>query len=291
MIFEPTLKLALFLVRFIVKLLNMKSTALPASLFFVLVTNLAIAQPPGHLAIHSYATRAGNGSPAKAKYSIDQFTGRWQEISRMKSGSKDRVEVVDTIYLHFYDNGTADTKEGDYGVMNGTTEVFTDNYLTTSAVDFRIVRVSSNVIVLDDLTGYLHTLKRVNKFSYEDVPPLPPPVLDTSANSIDLGGSSVMKNWFAYRRAANPGSVDPQTPLLRYVRIKEKSSNNNYKGEVEFAKEGMAYVQPATISFNDRNITIETEGNSWTMRVYKANGKEMIIGKRGVLVYYFKNLD
>ena len=268
----------------------MKHTAILTLLFLFFLNIGAIAQHP-RLAIHSYATRADNTIGKKGKYSMDQFIGRWQETARMKSSTKERVDVVDTFYLHFYKNNTADTKEGNSLVITGSSEVFTDGYITTSATDFKIVSVSPDEIVLDDMMGYQHTLNRTNRFAYEVINHPPGPLLDIADNKVDLSSSLLIKNWFAYRRAANPGSVKPETPLIRNLRIKEKSSDNTYKGEVEFARNGIAYVQPCTLVFADKTVSIETEGATWNIRVYKADGKEMILGKKGELVYYFKNLD
>lgn len=267
----------------------MKHTGILTLILVFIMENEAVAQHP-RLAIHSYASRSDNSPAKKGKYSIDQFIGRWQETSRMKSSNKENVEVVDTLYLHFYKNHTADTKEGNSLVITGSSEVFTDDYITTSATDFKIISVSSNVIVLDDMMGYQHRLSRTNRFAYEAVNAPPAALPDIANNKVDLSASSLMKNWFAYRRAANPGFAKPETPLLRNLRIKEKTSENNFKGEVEFARNGKAYVQPCTLTFTDNMLSIDTQGSAWKVQVYKADGKEMILGKKGELVYYFTNL-
>lgn len=257
------------------------------TLFFIV--NEVMAQP--RLAIHSYASRSDNTAVKKGKYTIDQFIGRWQETGRMKSSNKERAEIVDTMYLHFYKNNTVDTKEGNSAVITGSSEVFIDNYITTSAIDFKIISVSPDVIVLDDMTGYQHSFSRTNRFAYETSNKTLSALPDIENSKVDLSGSSLIKNWFAYRRAADPGFVKPETALLRNMRIKEKLSDNNYKGEVEFARNGAAYVQPCTLLFTGNMLLLETEGSTWNIRVYKADGKEMILGKKGELVYYFTNLD
>jgi len=257
-------------------------------LFFIVSETMA--QTP-RLAIHSYASRSDNSTGKRGKYSMDQFIGRWQEMGRLKTSTKERAEVVDTFYLHFYKNNTADTKEGSNSlVITGSSEVFSDDYVTTSAADFKIISVAPNVIVLDDMTGYQHTFIRTSRFAYKAGTTPPSAAPDIVNNTVDLTPSSLIKNWFAYRRAANPGFVKPETPLLRNLRIKEKTSDNNYKAEVEFARNGMAYVQPCTLVFSDKTLAIDTEGAKWNVQVYKADGKEMILGTKGELVYYFMNL-
>ena len=62
-----------------------------------------------------------------------QFIGRWQETERMKIKTWERVEVIDTFYIHFIDDTKATTKQGNSVVITGSTELFRDDYITTSA--------------------------------------------------------------------------------------------------------------------------------------------------------------
>ena len=207
------------------------------------------------------------------------------------TNTKERTAFVDTFYIRFYNNNTADTKEGRSVMISGTSEIFTDDYITTSAADFKIVSVSPDVIVLDDMRGYQHSLSRTNHFAYETGNEPPPTPANNADNKVDLSPSSLIKNWFAYRRAADPGVVKAGTPLIRYLRIQEKISADRYKAEVEFARNGKAYVQQCILTFTDKTVLIETEGSTWNIQVYKADGKEMILGTKGELIYYFTNLD
>ncbi len=260
---------------------------LPFLLFFFLI-NTAGAQQP-RLAIHSYAARPA-GLP-KGKYTIEQFTGRWQETARMKSKTKEKVEVIDSFYIRFYDDNRAETKQGNSLVIIGISELFKDDYITTSANDFKVLSVTPNELILDDMVGYLHIMTRTTHFAYEDVtdPPVAKP--DITKYTIDLSASSLLKNWFAYRRGANPGFVKSETALIRDLKIQEKITDNSYRGEIEFARFGQATVQPCKLVFTANSLSIVTEGNIWNMEMYKADGQEMILGKKGELVYYFKSMN
>jgi hypothetical protein len=275
-------------------LTDFKSTTMKKRLLFFSalllgIFNEVIAQHP-RLAIHSYATRTGNNETVKPQFNMGQFIGRWQETARMRSGTKENVAVEDTLYLHFYKDNTADTKEGNSLVITGGSEIFTDNFITTSATDFRIVSVTPNKIVLDDLMGYHHELTKTKRFFYEataSTNSVPPISID---GKIDLSPSSIINNWFAYRRGAKPGAIKSGEALIRYLRIKENTDGNNYKGEIEFARNGEAFVQPCKITVTERSIYISTEGATWNMELYKADGREITAGKKGELVYYFKNI-
>ena len=220
---------------------------------------------------------------------MNQFIGRWQETGRAKIKTKEKVEISDTFYIHFYKENKADTKQGNSVVITGTSELFTDDYITTSANDFKIVSVALDMIVLDDNVGYEHSLSRTNLFAYEVSMSAAVADPDTVVKKIDLTAASLIKDWFAYKRDANPGVVKSETPLIRNLRIQEKVTDNSYKGEIEYARFGKAIVQPCTLTFTGNQVSIVAEGNTWNIEIYKVDGKEMIMGKKGELVYYFKN--
>ena len=264
----------------------MKRTAILLSLVIFFSWNQLAAQRPG-LVIHDY-NKNSNGKQ-QPKYTMAQFEGRWQETARMNAKTKAMADFSDTLYILFYNNGKADTKQGNSVVITGTTELFRDDYITTSANDFKILSVAPDEIMLDDLTGSLRKLARTRQFAYEVITAPPVAIVDTTKDIIDLTPASLLKNWFAYRRSAAPGFLKPETPLIRKLKITEKLNDNNYKAEIEFGQSGQAYVQPCTLSFNENNITIVTENNNWNLEIYKSDGQEMIMGKKGELVYYFKN--
>jgi len=263
----------------------MKYASIVVMMFFCIDT--ITAQQP-RLAIRNYA-KSSDTTRKKAMYTMDQFIGRWQEISRMKTGTKEKTEVTDTLYIHFYKEGTADTKQGNSLVITGTSELFTDNYITTSANDFKVVSVSPDMIVLDDLAGYQRNMARKNNFAYELSKPVPVAEPDTVKMKIAITAGSLIKDWFAYKRSAEPGFITPETPLIRNLRIRTSFTEYSYSGEIEFARSGKAYVQSCTLSFNGNWVSIVTVGNTWNLEVYKADEKEMILGKMGEVTYYFKN--
>jgi hypothetical protein len=239
------------------------------------------------LAIRSYSKTPGKIK--KGKYKMDQLIGRWQETEKLNSKTKEKLVITDTFYIRFYDNGKADTKQGNSVVITGTSELFIDDYITTSANDFKIISLTPGLMVLDDLTGFQHHFSRKDLFAYEVKAVQPKPFVDTTKTIIDLSAASLVKNWFAYKRDADPGFVKPETALIRNLKILEEQSENNFKGEVEFAQFGKALVQTCTLVFNNNTVSVFTEGNTWNMEVFKADGREMIMGKKDGLVYYFQN--
>ena len=230
-------------------------------------------------------------NPVKvSQYKMAQFDGRWQEISRINSKTKEAVSFSDTIYIRFYDSTKADTKEGNSVVITGSASIDRNDDITTSARDFHIATVAENEITLDDMDGFLHNFIRKDIFAYEIAATAAATPADEETAVIDISPAALHKNWFAYRRGSNPGFIKSETPLIRNLLIKEKTADDIYKGDIEFSIRGLAETKPCTLNFKGNNLTITSEDKTWIGEIYKSDGKELIFGKKGELVYYFRPL-
>jgi len=229
--------------------------------------------------------------PAKvSQYKMEQFDGRWQENNRINSKTKEAVAYSDTIYIRFYDSTKADTKEGNSVVITGSASIDRNDDITTSARDFHIVSVAENEIVLDDMDGFVHSFIRKDVFNYELATPSAAGVLDQEKVVIEISSANLLKNWFVYRRGANPGFIKPETPVIKNLLIKEKTAENLYKGDIEFSIRGLAETKPCTLTFTGNNLTISSQSNTWIGEVYQLDEKQLVFGKKGELVYYFRPL-
>lgn len=227
--------------------------------------------------------------PAKvSQYKMAQFDGRWQEISRNNSKTKEAVSFSDTIYIRFYDSTMADTKEGNSVVITGSASIDRNDDITTSARDFHIVSVAENEMVLDDMDGFVHSFISKGVFNYELAVPSAAGVLEQEKVVIEISSANLLKNWFVYRRGANPGFIKHETPVIKNLLIKEKTAENLYKGDIEFSIRGMAETKPCTLTFTGNNLTISSQSNSWIGEVYQLDEKQLVFGKKGELVYYFR---
>lgn len=242
------------------------------------------AQQPG-MTIKSYA--GNKKADKKQKYTLAQFDGRWQEKSRTSGSETEAIPADDTLYIRFYNGDKTTTKQGRSVVITGSAEIFKDEYITTSANDFKIKKADKNEISLDDNMGVIHVFERKAMFAYEMEGPPPPPPLADEKYTIDL--AYLKTDWYAYRRGANPGFVKSETPVIKKLNLTEKTGDNTYKGEVQYARYGKAIVEPCTLTVNDGKIVLEAAGNTWNMELYKCDAKELVMGKKGELVYYFNN--
>jgi hypothetical protein len=244
------------------------------------------AQPGQKRASHSTLGRKRNNLPP-SQYKIAQFDGRWQEVSRQGSKDKQPVSVTDTMYLNFLSNGTVEVTEGKSATITGGTTIEPGDYLNTSVNDYKIISISSNEMVLDDLNGSLRRFEKRQAFAFENPATYNHTIGDTSAGKIEITAANMIRNWFVYRRGANPGAVANSTPVIRNLKL-SKEQGGVYNGEIEFAISGKVITEPCTFSVSGNDVTIKATTQNWNTKIYKADGKEMMLGKKGELVYYLK---
>lgn len=121
-----------------------------------------------------------------------------------------------------------------------------------------------------------------------------PPGVDTGTSLIDLSPVSLISNWRVYNAEALPGFIKPESGILRGLNIINRLSNMKYNGKVVFDRFGTRLMQECSMQFSvDVNksawVFIETKDYSWNLEIFKADGKEIIIGKKSDGIrYYFQ---
>lgn len=124
------------------------------------------------------------------------------------------------------------------------------------------------------------------------------PGLENGIQKTDLQAASLIHRWSAYKTEAMPDFIKPEMAIIRQLDINESADAMNFKGKVQFDKSGKRVTQDCTIEFYaDKNtlltrVKVLTSGQSWDTELFKADGKEMIMGRKtdGVR-YYFRKLD
>ena len=220
----------------------------------------------------------------RTAYSLNQFKGRWQEVSRMDRQTKNRVEFTDTMFYHFTGTNDVYTKDGVTMSMRGKASIEPGNELIAAADVFDIRSVSQKEIVLDDREKYIHKFTRKRKFWYETLPSnsVTPEkfTIPINAKSSDLVG-----NWMVYRRDAEPGAAN-EGYLLRSLNISRAEGSNAY-GNVTFFHTDRTDSAACTLTLVGENLHIITNKHSWNFDVYKANGNELVFGT-SLIKYYCK---
>ena len=222
-------------------------------------------------------------TPASS-YSIDQFAGKWQEVSRQNSSGRD-VSFKDTLFYNFSGDNVSSRDEVNMN-MKGEAAIEPGNVLVAAADIFTIRSLKNNTAVLDD-GQYIHTLVRKKEFWYETLP-TNEVVPEKFTVPVSVNPSSLVGKWKVYRREAEPGDKNGKV-LISILNITTTTGNNDAKGEVTLYRDERLVTVPCNISLNGGRMHITTEKHSWDVNVYKADGNNLVFGDPS-LMYYCKQL-
>lgn len=217
-------------------------------------------------------------------YSLNQFTGKWQEVSRTDSRNNS-IGFKDTLFYNFSDKGEVFSRDGVNMSLMGEAAIDPGNVLVAAADVFTIRSMNNNRVVLDD-GEFLHTLVKKNGFWYETLP-TNAVVPEKFMHPISVSASALAGKWKVYRRAAQPGTTDKV--LIRILNVQDIKNSNTATGEIMFYKFEKLETLPCTITLDGERMHISTEKNTWNVNVYKADGKDLVFGDAS-LMYYCKPL-
>lgn len=218
-------------------------------------------------------------------YTLRQFTGKWQEVSRENSRTNSPVSFNDTLFYTFSGRGEVHSRDGVNMSLMGEALVEPGNVLVAAADVFTIKSMNNHQVVLDD-GEYLHTLVRKSNFWHETLP-TNAVVPEKFTTPVSVNASALSGKWKVYRRAAQPGTTDKT--LIRILNVQEIKNDNTATGEIMFYKTEKLETLPCTITLNGDKMQISTEKNTWNVNVYKADGKDLVFGDAS-LMYYCKPL-
>ena len=223
-------------------------------------------------------------------FTMEQLVGKWQEIRRTyKNNSPENF--TDTNFLNFTSPSNVTTRTGNNqaSIVGEALIEQPGNTLLAAADVYTIVSVTDSVMVLDNQEYFLHTFKKTNQFWYETFGKLSVKP-DVYKDPVSVKISDVMGKWGVYKRQAKPGAIKPPANIIRYLKITEKTGKNSAKGEITFYQSEQSKVLPCTIKTTSTGIDITAGEFNWSLFTYKADGKELIFGDIGVMVYFAKPL-
>lgn len=218
-----------------------------------------------------------------AIYSIRQLTGKWQEVSRATSNTNAPLDFKDTLFYTFSGRGEVHSRQGVSMSLMGEALIEPGNVLVAAADVFTIRSMNNHQVILDD-GEYLRTMARKSNFWHETFPTNAVTV-EKFITPVSVNASALSGKWKIYRRAAEPGTTDKV--LIRILDVQQLKDDNTATGQITFYRSEKLVTLPGTITIKGENISIVTENNTWNMKVYKADGKELVFGD-GSLMYYAK---
>jgi hypothetical protein len=224
-------------------------------------------------------------STGRSLYSLQQFAGKWQEISRASRENYSGEDFTDTLFLHFYNDSDVSVRNGRDLSVRGNADIDPENILTVGGDQFIIKSLDNTKAKLDDGEMYIHTMIKVKNFLYETFP-TDSIIVPNFTTPVAASLSDVIGKWNVYRRTAKPGATAYDEMLITRITIENKSSDE-FNGEIAFSQSGTTEVLPCSVTIEDSKINIATTKHTWQMDMYEANAEEFIFGNAG-LVYYCK---
>lgn len=223
-------------------------------------------------------------SPAgSSKYSLQQLSGKWQEVSRTARNSNVPVAFSDTMYL-FFSGDNVYTKDGVNMSLRGKASLQNGNSLMAAADVFTIRSLSNSEVILDDGDKYIHRLIKKQNFWYETLSKIPV-VIEKYETPVPINLKYIAGKWQVYKRDASPGSLPTDDYLVKEINVKEINDGTSGKGEITFYLGGKLETQPCTITITGNKLAIATDKHSWMMNTYKADGSEFIFGDSNLMNY------
>jgi len=231
---------------------------------------------------------ATNGE--KPTFTVEQLVGKWQEIRRVYKNNSPS-NFTDTNYLNFTTPSKVTTRTGNNqaSIVGDAAIEQPGNTLLAAADVYTILSVTDTTLVLDDQEYFIQTFKKTNQFWYETLGKLA--VSQESYKApVAVKLKDVMGEWGVYKKEAKPGTILPTTSIIRYLKITQKTGESNASGEVTYSQSEQSKVSSCTIKITNGVMDIKAGGVSWSLPVYKADGKELIFGNKDVLLYFAKPL-
>lgn len=218
-------------------------------------------------------------------YSLKQFAGKWQEISRKDRANNSEINFMDTLFFNFFGDDEVSVRNGIDLSVKGNAEIQPGNILIAAGDEFIIRSIDKTKAVLDDGEKYIHTLIKKKNFWRETLP-TDSIVPEKFLTPVTVSLSAISGKWVVYRRNARPGATASNEALIKTITIENKNTSAP-DGEITFYLAQKTETLPCSITLEGSRINIVTTKHSWQMDLYKASEEEFIFGTPA-LMYYAK---
>lgn len=222
-----------------------------------------------------------------AEFTIDQFSGKWQEVAR-ENRAHESADIKDTLFINFISRNEVFSWEGMQPKLKGSATIDPPgNILSIVADVYTIISADKEQIVLFDQDKYIHRFKKMDLFYYETLGKLKV-TQEAFADPVAVSYKDIAGKWNVYRKQAKPGAINPPTNIVSKLTIEESADGSFAKGEITYYVTEETKVFPCKYQLNGNTLVVTTEENTWTLKTYKADGKEFVFGDADVLLYYSK---
>ncbi len=218
-------------------------------------------------------------------YKIEQFFGKWQEISRTGK-QKSKAAITDTLLMQVTEPDRVETREGTKNIIKGNISIEPGDILVVAADVYKIISVTEKQLVLDDQEGLIHTFAKKDFFAYET---FGKNTITTEQyeKPVSFTLAAIQGKWFIYKKEAKPGVIAQETLLIKEIKINPAAGESS-TGEITFYNYSKTETQPCTVSIKNNHVIINADGHEWKCLVYKISATEWIFGNHDELMYHAK---
>ena len=224
---------------------------------------------------------------AQTMYSMEQLTGKWQEVKRGSLTGGDRVDFTDSLQLNFNKRDSVIVRDGISFSHKGHASVDNGNKLAIAGDNYSIRSLSKNILIVND-GEYIREFAKRKTFYYENMGKIII-LKDNISEPISAEGKKLLGKWHVYRTQASPGESQ-DSAIIKTIKFVQVANNNSATGEITFTKNAVTQTIPLEANIEKGMIRLVTNTQTWSLQTYKADGKEFIFGNPGGLVYFSKKL-
>jgi hypothetical protein len=222
-------------------------------------------------------------SPKTVFYTIEQFTGKWQEIRRKNTDSNEPVSFTDTLMLNFNKRDSVYVYDGISMSQRGLASIDGPASLSLAGDTYSIVSMNKTTLTLND-GEYIRSFKKTPRFYHETFGNL-----KADAESFEkpkaIDPDKLHGRWDVYRRQANPGTTE--SLLIKSITF-NRSVKDSVSGSISIYSSGNTQTENFTGYISGTSMYINAPGINGTWATYKADGKEFVFGKDKEIIYYAK---
>jgi hypothetical protein len=211
-----------------------------------------------------------------------------------QAAQPDAIASLSIIQVNDDNSFSGTVSFGTWSEKKFTTEpckiTFADQQMNINAKSYswsgRVYRCSNDTLIFGKEKERILYLRKYDKA----IAPVP----DMGTMTIDLQPASLKHSWSAFKTEANPGYIKSEMAIIRQLDLLESAGLMKYKGKVQFDKMNKRTTQDCTVEFtNDPKtgtwVSVVTAGETWKTELFKADGKEMIMGRKlDGIRYYFR---
>jgi hypothetical protein len=264
----------------------LSKTAFLFLIFFSASLNILAQGKPVRKGVSPVNTTSSSNK--ELSLSIEQLQGKWQEVKRVLVNQTESLAFTDSLLIRFSQNKVEIKDVTSMRMtMKGLAEIAAPNILIAAGDEFTVKSVTKDHLIISD-GEFVRTLEKRDQYAYESYGKNGISI-DSMNTPISFDPKNITGKWYVYRRQANAGAVAGDAFVIKSLEIFNSDRQGSATGKVAFYQGGQTTAEDCKIVYNTTGILVITDTHTWDFNLYKADGKDLVIGEKDQLLYYAKH--